>query len=50
MEFIEQIRENNKHHDVSSEELKPLIQEANKIYWKHIPKCFFNIKSWKSFL
>ena len=32
MDFIEQIRENNKQHEISSEELAPLLDEANKIY------------------
>lgn len=38
MSFIEKIQENNKHHNISSEELKPLVEEANKIYWKHFDK------------
>lgn len=38
VDYIDQIRENNKQHDISSEELAPLLEEANKIYWQHFGK------------
>ncbi|MCA9478490.1 MAG: hypothetical protein KC535_05065 [Nanoarchaeota archaeon] len=41
MEFIEQIRENNKHHDISSVELTPLLEEANKTYQEQFDDTVF---------
>lgn len=35
MEYIDVIRENNKHHDISQEELQPLLKEAHEVFVTH---------------
>jgi len=37
MDFLNLIRENNKRHTVSKEELGPLLEQAEKTYKKHFP-------------